>query len=80
VNQDIKSIGDTAVRNWTVIRTKIAADIDTLKAGAARAKHDLDARHAESHTERLWREAGIASNKFAPSHLQSSRFKIDVEN
>jgi hypothetical protein len=50
VNQEIKSAGDTAVRNWTAIRTKIAADIDALKAGAARAKHDLDAKHAESHS------------------------------
>jgi hypothetical protein len=67
VKQDIRSIGDTAARNWTAVRTKVAADIDSLKAGAARAKHDLDARQAEHHAERLQpcrgRESeGIVSN------------------
>jgi hypothetical protein len=41
VSQEIKSVGDTAVRNWTAVRAKVAADIDSLKTGVARAKHDL---------------------------------------
>src|SRR5216684_2499335 len=35
VNQEIKSVGDTAVRNWTAVRAKIAADMNALKAGVA---------------------------------------------
>jgi hypothetical protein len=78
VNQDIKSVGDTAVRNWTAIRTKIAADIDTLKAGAARAKHDLDARHAEKHAERLEWEAGVAIDYAIASVEQAKLAVLDA--
>ena len=59
VNQEIKSVGDTAARNWSAVRAKVAADIASLKAGVARAKHDLDVRQAESHAERLEWEAGV---------------------
>src|SRR5262245_43196463 len=52
VNQEIKSAGDTAVRNWTAVRAKIAADMNALKADVAHAKHDRDARHAENRAER----------------------------
>jgi hypothetical protein len=78
VNQDIESVGDTAVRNWTAIRTKIAADIATLKAGAARAKHDLDARHAESHAERLEWEAGVAIDYAIASVEQAKLAALDA--
>jgi vacuolar-type H+-ATPase subunit I/STV1 len=75
VNQDIKSVGDTAVRNWTAIRTKIAADIDSLKAGADRAKHDLDARHAERHAERLEWEAGVAID-YAIASIEQAKLSV----
>ena len=78
VDQDIKSVGDTAVRNWTAIRTKIAADIDTLKAGAARAKHDLDARQAGSHAERLEWEAGVAVDYAIASVEQAKLAVLDA--
>jgi hypothetical protein len=38
VNQEIKSVGDTAARNWTAVRAKIAAVINALKADVAHAK------------------------------------------
>ena len=78
VNQEIKSIGDTAVRNWTAIRTKIAADIDALKAGAATAKHDLDAKHAESHAGRLEWEAGVAVDYAIASVEQAKLAVLDA--
>jgi hypothetical protein len=78
VNQDIKSVGDTAVRNWSAIRTKIAADINALKAGAARARHDLDARHAESHAERLEWEAGVAIDYAIASVEQAKLAVLDA--
>ena len=78
VNQEIKSVGDTAARNWTAVRTKVAADIDALKAGVARAKHDLDARHAESHAERLEWEAGVAVDYAIASVEQAKLAVLDA--
>jgi hypothetical protein len=78
VKQDIKSVGDTAARNWTAIRNKIAADMDALKAGAAQAKHDLDARHAESHAERLEWEAGVAIDYAIASVEQAKLAVLDA--
>jgi hypothetical protein len=75
VNQEIKSVGDTAVRNWTAVRTKVAADVDALKAGVTRAKHDLDARHAESHAERLELEAGVAID-YAIASVEQAKFAV----
>jgi hypothetical protein len=75
VNQEIKSVGDTAVRNWTAVRTKVAADIDSLKAGIARAKHDVDARHAESHAERLEWEAGVAVD-YAIASIEQAKLAV----
>src|SRR5262249_44006229 len=38
VNQNIKSGGGTATRNWSAVKAKIAADMNALKAGVAQAK------------------------------------------
>jgi hypothetical protein len=78
VKQEIKSVGDTAVRNWTAVRAKIDADMDGLKAGVARAKHDLDARHAESHAERLGWEAGVAIDYAIASVEQAKLAVLDA--
>ena len=78
VNQEIKSVGDTAGRNWTAVRAKVAADIDALKAGVARAKHDLDARHAESYAERLEWEAGVAIDYAIASVEQAKLAVLDA--
>lgn len=75
VNQEIKAAGDTAVRNWTVVRAKVAADIDSLKAGVARAKHDLDARQAEHHAERLEWEAGVAID-YAIASIEQAKLAV----
>jgi hypothetical protein len=78
LNQEIKSVGDTAGRNWTAVRAKVAADIDALKAGVARAKHDLDARHAESYAERLEWEAGVAIDYAIASVEQAKLAVLDA--
>jgi hypothetical protein len=75
VNQEIKSAGDTAVRNWTAVRAKVAADIDHLKAGVARAKHDLDERQAEHHAERLEWEAGVAID-YAVASIEQAKLAV----
>jgi hypothetical protein len=75
VSQEIKSAGDTAVRNWTAVRAKIAADIDSLKTGVARAKHDLDARQAEHHSERLEWDAGVAID-YAIASIEQAKLAV----
>jgi hypothetical protein len=75
VSQEIKSAGDTAVRNWTAVRAKVAADIDSLKAGVARAKHDVDASRAEHHAERLEWEAGVAID-YAIASIEQAKLAV----
>jgi hypothetical protein len=75
VDQEIKSVRDTASRNWTAVRSKIAADMSTLKANVARAKHDVDVRHTESHAERLEWEAGVAID-YAIAAVEQAKFAV----
>ncbi len=60
VNNDIKSAQDTATRNWSAVRAKIAADINSLKADVAHKKHDLDAKRAQNYADGLEWEANVA--------------------
>jgi hypothetical protein len=78
VDQEIRSAGDKAIRNWTAVRAKVAADIDHLKAGVARAKHELDAKQAERHAERLEWEAGVAIDYAIASVEQAKLAVLDA--
>ena len=78
VDQEIKSAGDKAIRNWSAVRAKVAADIGHLKAGVARAKHDLDARQAEYHAESLEWEAGVAIDYAIASIEQAKLALLDA--
>ena len=78
VGQEIKSIDDTAVRNWSTIRAKIAADMNALKADVAHVKHDWDARRTENHAERLEWEAGFAIDYAIASVEQAKLAVLDA--
>jgi CRISPR/Cas system CSM-associated protein Csm3 (group 7 of RAMP superfamily) len=78
VDREIKSAGDKAIRDWSAVRAKVAADIDHLKAGVARAKHDLDAKQAEHHAERLEWEAGVAIDYAVASVEQAKLAVLDA--
>jgi len=78
VNQSIKSAGDTATQNWSAVKTKIAADMNALKAGVVQAKHDRDVRHAENHAERLERDADFAIDYAIASVEQAGLAAIDA--
>jgi hypothetical protein len=78
VKQEIQSVGDTAARNWSTIRAKVAADVDTLKARAAQMKHEVDVRHAEGHAERLEWEAGVAIDYAIASVEQAKLAVLDA--
>jgi len=53
VNQEIKSAGSSAVRDWNTVKEKIAGDMIALKANVAHAKHDRDVKRAENLADRL---------------------------
>jgi hypothetical protein len=38
VNQEVKSAGDSATRDWNTVKAKIASDMTTLKENVAHAK------------------------------------------
>jgi hypothetical protein len=75
VNQEIKSAGDTAARNWSAVKAKIAADVDSLKANVAQAKHDLGARRAENYAEELEWEAGVAID-YAIASVEQAKYAV----
>src|SRR5262245_13728800 len=75
VNQEIKSAGDSAARNWTTFRAKIAADISALKADVAHAKHDRDVKRAEKQADELEWEAGVAID-YAIASVEQAKFAI----
>jgi hypothetical protein len=75
VNQEIKSANDTAARNWSAVKAKVAADLDGLKANIAQAKHDLGAKRAEDYAEELEWEAGVAID-YAIASIQQARYAV----
>jgi hypothetical protein len=75
VKQEVQSAHDTAAKNWSAVRAKIAADIDALKANVAQAKHDVDARHAESHAERLEWEASVSVD-YAIAAIEQAKLAV----
>jgi hypothetical protein len=78
VNQEIKSAGNAAARDWNIVKAKIAADMSTLKAGAAHAKHNLDVKYAENHADRLEWEAGFAIDYAIASVEQAKLAVLDA--
>ncbi len=75
VNQTIQSAKDTATRNWSAVRTKIAADINTLKADVAHKKHDLDVKLAENYANELEYEAGFAID-YAIASIEQAEWAV----
>ncbi len=78
VNQEIKSAGDTAARDWNTVKAKIAGDMISLKANAAHAKHDLDVKRAENLADRLEWEAGFAIDYAIASVEQATLAVLDA--
>ena len=75
VNQDIKSANDTATRNWSTVKAKIAADMNNLKANVAHAKHDLDVKRAKNRADELEWEAGFAID-YAIASVEQARLAV----
>ena len=75
VNQEVKSAGEAAARDWKTVKAKIAADMIALKADVTHAEHDRDVRRAESHADRLEWEAGFAID-YAIASIEQAKLAV----
>ncbi len=75
VDQDMKSIGDTATKNWNVLKAKIAADMDSLKANIAQRKQDRGVKRADDHAKRLEQEAVVAVD-YAIASIEQAKLAV----
>ena len=60
IDQKVKSAGDSATRDLSTIKAKIAADLIAVKEGAAHVGHELDVKRAQARADRLEWEAHFA--------------------
>ena len=75
VNQEIKSANTTATRDWSAVKTKIAADLNALKADIAHTKHDRDVKRVENRAESLEWEAAFAID-YAIASVEQARLAV----
>jgi hypothetical protein len=75
VDQEVKSLKNTATRNWNALQAKIAADIDTLKAGIAQRKREREIGRTENNAEILEWEAGVAID-YAVASIEQARLAV----
>ena len=78
VNQEVKSANDTANRNWSAVKAKIADDMNHLKANIAHAKHEHDVKRAENRADRLEWEAEFAVDYAIASVEQAKLAVLDA--
>jgi hypothetical protein len=76
VNQEIKSAGNTAARDWNSVKAKVAADMTTLKAKATTMKRNLDVKRAENHADEMEWEAGFAIDYAIASVEQAAKLAV----
>ena len=75
VDQEVKSLKNTATRNWNALQAKIAADIDALKAGIAQRKREREIGRTENNAETLEWEAGVAID-YAVASIEQARLAV----
>lgn len=78
VNRDMKSVGDSATGAWNALKAKVAADVNTMKAGVARRKHDVDVKLAENEAESLEQEAAFTIDYAIASVEQAKLAVLDA--
>lgn len=78
VNEQIKSVGDSATKSWSTVRAKVAADMNALKADVAQVKHTHDVKRADSRADRLEWEAGFAIDYAIASVEQAKLAVLDA--
>lgn len=75
VNQHIKSVGESATRDRQALQAKIETDVNTLKAYAAQAKHEIKANLAQGRAELLEEDAGFAVD-YAIASVEQARLAV----
>ena len=78
IDRELKSVGNSATKNWDAVRAKIAADVAGLKANIAEAKHEHDVKRAENRADRLEWEAGFAIDYAIASVEQAKLAVLDA--
>jgi predicted nucleic acid-binding Zn-ribbon protein len=75
LDREVKSANESATRNWSAVKAKIADDMNHLNASVAQAKHEHDVRRAESRADRLEWEAGFAVD-YAIAQVEQARVAV----
>jgi hypothetical protein len=75
VSEQIKAVGESAAKDKQALQAKITADVNTLKAYAAQAKHRIDANLAENRAELLEEDAGFAI-EYAIATVEQARLAV----
>jgi len=78
VNQEVKSAGDSAARDWNTVKAKVAADMNALKADVAEAKHERDVKRAEERADQLEWSAGFSIDYAIASVEQAKLAVLDA--
>jgi hypothetical protein len=75
VDANIKSVGAVATGQWTALQTKVAADLDRLKAKRAQHQHERDVKRAKDRADRMEWEAGIAI-EYAIASIEDAKLAV----
>ena len=75
VNQEIKSVNDSASQHWTAVKAKIDADMTALKTRVATQKHEHDVKRADKHADRLEQEAAFAID-YAIASIEQAKLAV----
>ena len=78
MNLEVKSVKDTATRDWKTLEARIDADIQALKVGIPQRKREREAGRAEHTAERLEWEAGFAIDYAVASIEQAELAVLDA--
>jgi hypothetical protein len=75
INRDIKSVSKSATGSWNALKTKVAADIDAMKAHAAQRKHEADVEIANDQAERQ-EETAAFSIDYAATSIELAKLAV----
>jgi hypothetical protein len=75
LDHEVKSVNESATRNWGAVKAKIADDMNHLNTSVAQAKQEDDLRRAESRANRLEWEAGFAID-YAIASVEQARVAV----
>jgi hypothetical protein len=75
VNQQIKSVDDSASQQWSTMKAKITADMNALKTRVATQKHERDVKRAEKQADQLEWEAGLTID-YAIASIEQAKLAV----